>query len=174
MRPRTPGILWVPFALSVGTISWVLLIGSLGLLAVIVIAPAAEAVRDAEENRNRVQATLEYQEKKIALQQEFIAKAQTDVELMQRLAALKLGIEKKGQETLVLNQTKTAQRDGSVQRLLADSLPEVKPVAVDPLPWYLRPATFAPTRLMMLMIACGGLIFSFVLGVRFDRGPARG
>jgi hypothetical protein len=168
MRPRTPSFIWLPFVFSIGTLSWALLLGALAVLSVIVLAPVVADVRTAEARRNNVQATLQLQEKYLALRKDFIDKAGTDAELMQRLAALRPGIEKKGQETLILHPNSPA-RDTSVQGLLAQSLPEVKPAEVPPLPWYLAPATNRATRTMLLMFACGGLVLSYVLGVRFDR-----
>ena len=170
MRPRTPSFIWIPFIFSIGTISWVLLIGALAVLSIIVVAPAVADVRAAEARRNNVQATLELQDKYIALRKDFIAKAGTDAELMQRLAALKPGIEKKGQETIILHQSQLL-RDSSVLRLLSESLPEVEPAPVPPMPWYLAPATNRATRSMLVMLACGALVLSFVLGVRYDRRP---
>jgi hypothetical protein len=170
MRPRTPSFIWLPFVFSIGTLSWALLLGALAVLSVIVLAPAVADVRAAETRRNNVQATLELQDKYLTLRDDFIKKAASDAELMQRLAALRPGMEKKGQETLILH-PQNAPRDTSVRALLAQSLPEVTPAEVPPLPWYLAPATNRATRTMLLMFACGGLVLAFVLGVRFDRRP---
>ena len=168
MRPRTPTLIWIPFIFSIGTISWALLVGSLLVLAVLVITPAVQQARAAEADRNNVQASLDLLDQKIALQNEFIQKAGTDSELMMRLASRRLGVEKKGQETLILSPD-DLHRDPSVASLLAQSLKPITPKPVAPLPWFLEPATHKPTRTTLLMIACGGLVLSFVLGVRYDR-----
>lgn len=168
MRPRTPTFIWIPFVFSVATVSWGLLLASLGLLALIVLAEPIQHCRAAEADRNNVQATLDLLDQKIALQKEFIERAATDVEVMTRLASRRLGVERKGQETLLLD-PKDLQKDRSVQSLLAESLVAPTPKPVAPLPWYIQPALHKPTRALMLAIACGGLVLSFVLGVRFER-----
>ena len=57
-RPRTPSLIYLPFVFSVGTASWSLLVGSLLVLAAVVLAPVFQSVRTAQAERNDVAATV--------------------------------------------------------------------------------------------------------------------
>ncbi|HEY4330836.1 MAG TPA: hypothetical protein VGN88_13930, partial [Phycisphaerae bacterium] len=55
---RTKTFFWIPFLMSVGTISWGLLLTGLVLLAAVILTPAMRDVKAAEETRNDYQASL--------------------------------------------------------------------------------------------------------------------
>lgn len=166
MRPRTPSFIWIPFVLSVGGMGWILLVASTALLAVTILAPELQKARLAEMQRNDLQATLELLDKKVAMQKEFVAAATTDPLLMQRLASRQLHLDRKDQEVLTLDPM-APYRDRSITSLIAESLVPVAPKPVPPLPWFLQPTLHPTFRPLLLILACGGLLLSFVLGIRF-------
>src|ERR1700743_1325789 len=98
MRPRTPTFIWIPFVFSVCTISWALLLAGLIILSVVIVTPAVKELKDAEVDRNNYKATLDLLDQKIALQKEFVAAANKDPVLMERLASRQLNLNRKDQE----------------------------------------------------------------------------
>jgi hypothetical protein len=168
MRPRTPTFIWIPFVFSLGTISWALLVASLGVLSAVVLTPAIRDVKEAELARNDYQATLELLDQKIAMQKDFVQAAASEPVLMERLASRQLHLQRKDQEVLMLDPA-AAYKDRSVETLLAESLTptEVKPV--EPVPVVLA-ATLKPgVRSTLVILSCAGLVLSFLLGVRYER-----
>jgi len=168
MRPRTPTFIWLPFIFSVSTISWALLFVALAIIAAVAITPALQDVRDAERQRNDLQATLDLLDQRITLQKDFVAAAGTDPLLMQRLAARQLNLERKDQEIVVLDPA-SLHRDRSVASLIAESLIPVTPKPVNELPWYLAATTKPGAKQLLMIIACSALVLSFLLGVRYQR-----
>ena len=168
MPSRTPTFIWIPFVFSIGTISWVLLLAGLVLLAAVVIAPALNDVKTAEMQRNDYQATLALLDQKIALQQEFIAAANHDPELMDRLASRQLNRHRPDQEPLNLG-PKDPHQDRSVETLLAESLKPVQPGDVPPMPYLLKKTLIPGMGQVLITIACAALAVSFFLGVKYDR-----
>lgn len=178
MRPRTPGILWIPFVFSIEGLSWTLLLAALTLLAAVIITPAIQDLRTAEADRNNVQATVDLLDQKLTLQKDFIKVAARDPLLMERLAGRQLRLVRADQEMLVLDPA-SLHKDMSTTGLLAESLKPVQPKSLDDLPWYLQiPKILQPFlnqqfRRLALLAACLGLLLAFVLGIRYDKSPAR-
>ncbi|HVS70771.1 MAG TPA: hypothetical protein VHQ47_05920 [Phycisphaerae bacterium] len=168
MKPRTPTFLWIPFVFSVGTISWALLVAGLAVLAAVVLTPAIQDVKDAQTTRNDYQATLDLLDQKIAMQKDFVAAAATEPMLMERLASRQLHLEKPGEQTLILDPAAPYQ-DRSVESLLAESLTPTTPRKVEPLPAVLAMTQKRDVRSVLVILACGALVLSFLLGVRYDR-----
>jgi hypothetical protein len=166
MRART--VFWIPFLLSIGTISWALLMAGMVLLAAVILTPAIAEVKATEQTRNDYQATIELLDQQIALQKDFAEAAKTDPVLMHRLASRQLGLTPSGQEMLVLDRD-MQNRDRSVQSLLAESLTPVKVKPVKPLNRLLAMTTVAALRPMLIMLACGAIALSFMLGVKYQR-----
>ncbi|HVX84837.1 MAG TPA: hypothetical protein VH253_08485 [Phycisphaerae bacterium] len=168
MKPRTPTFLWIPFVFSVGTISWALLVAGLVVLGAVVLAPAIQDVKNAEATRNDYQATLDLLDQKIAMQKDFVAAAATEPTLMERLASRQLHLEKPGERTLILDPS-AAYQDRSVESLLAESLTPTKAEKVEPLPAVLAMTLKRDVRSVLVIVACGALVLSFLLGVRYER-----
>ena len=167
MRARS--LFWIPFLLSVGTISWGLLLAGLVLLAALLLTPAMRDVKAAEETRNDYQATLQLLDQQIALQKDFTQAATTDPVLMERLASRQLNLNRKDQEMLILDPNMT-NRDRSVKSLLAESLKPVAPQPVAPLNPLLAMTMNAALRPLLIMLACTAICLSFFLGVKYERG----
>jgi hypothetical protein len=166
MRTRT--LFWVPFLLSVGTISWGLLLSGLVLLAAVIVTPAMRDVKAAEATRNEYQATLKLLEQQIALQKEFSQAASTDPVLMERLAARELNLNRRDQETLILDPNMLNQ-DRSIKALLSESLKPVAAVKPAPLNYLLAMTMNPALRPLLIMLACTGIFLSFFLGVKYER-----
>ena len=167
MRARS--LFWIPFVLSVGTISWGLLLAGLVLMAAVVLTPALREVKAAEETRNDYQATVALLDQQIALQRDFAAAATKDPVLMERLASLQLNLNRKDQDALILDPN-MLHRDRSVRSLLAASLKPVAPRPVAPLNPLLAMTMNAALRPLLIMLACTAICLSFFLGVKFQRG----
>ncbi len=167
MRRHTPSFIYIPFVFSVAGFSWALLICSLALFTVLILAPAEKCVRDAEIQRNDYQATVDLLDQKIKLQKEFVETASNDPLLMQRLAALQLKMKRKDQETLKLDAQNA--RDSSITNLLANSLKPVEPKPVAPLAWYFETSLNSKMRPFLMILACLGLVASFVIGVKYEK-----
>ncbi|MEI8194656.1 MAG: hypothetical protein WCI73_01975 [Phycisphaerae bacterium] len=178
MRPRMPNFLWIPFVFSIEGLSWTLLGAALALLAAVIITPAIQDLREAQADRNNVQATVDLLDQKLALQKDFIKVASTDPLLMERLAGRQLRLVRADQEMLVLDPA-SLHKDMSTTGLLAESLQPVQPRSLEELPWYLQIPKFMQPflnqqfRRLALLAACVGLLLAFVLGIRFDKSPAR-
>lgn len=170
MRPRTPTFIWIPFVFSIGGISWALLLASLAALSALLLAPALEDARQAEVQRNDVQATVALLDKKIALQQEFIEVAGKDPLVLERLASRQLRKTRADQQVLVLDPA-SLHKDQSVKSLLAESLTPVTPQPVPELPWIFRLVLTPAIRTPLAIAACIGLALGFLLGVRYARPP---
>ena len=168
MRPRTPSILWLPFVFSIGTLSWVLLVGSLLILAAVVIVPAYQQVCEAKNTRYDIQATLDLLDQKIAIQKEFIEAANKEPVLMKRLASRQLNQYDKNQEFLDLG-PKASIKDGSVDTLLAESLTPVTPEKAEKVPYPLEMLGNPTMRTSLVLIACVAMAVSFFLGVKYER-----
>jgi hypothetical protein len=166
MRARP--ILWIPVLLSVGTISWALLLAGMVLLAAVVLAPAMADVKAAEATRNDYQATIELLDQQIALQKDFVRAASTDPVLMDRLGSRQLGLSRPGQEMLVLD-PEIQNKDRSVKSLLAESLKPVAARKVAPLNPLLAMTMNGALRPMLIMLACTAIGLSFLLGVKYQR-----
>jgi hypothetical protein len=168
MRPRTPTFIWIPFVFSVGTISWAFLLVGLVLLSAVVITPALREAKQAEAVRNDYQATLDLLDHKIALQKDFLTAATKDPVLMERLASRQLNLNRPDQEILILDSSAQF-RDRSVETLLAESLDDVAPTPVKPIPSLLALATHSAVRPLAIVTACLCLALSFFLGVKYER-----
>jgi len=166
MRARS--LIWIPFVLSVGTISWGLLLAGLVLMAAVVLAPALREVKAAEETRNDYQATLQLLDEQIALQKDFAAAATKDQVLRERLASRQLNLNRKDQDVLILDPTMPNQ-DRSVKSLLAESLKPVAPKPVAPLNPLLAMTMNMALRPLLIMLACTAICLSFFLGVKLQR-----
>ena len=150
---------------SIGGISWAMLLAALGILAMLILAPAVADTRAAEVQRNNIQASLDQDDQKIALQKEFL-KATSDPLVLQRLAERGLNIQRPDQRVLPLDPN-AAQQDRSVTKLIAERLQPVTPKPVAAVPWYFQPALSPALRPMLFTVAIAGLLLSFLLGVRF-------
>lgn len=167
MRRHTPNFIYIPFVFSIAGFSWALLIGSLLLFAAIILAPSVKTVRDAEMQRNDLQATVDLLDQKIKMQKEFVETATNDPLVMERLATLQLRMQRKDQEILQLDPG--AMQDPSITNLLAASLKPVEAQRVAPIPWYLDAPLNPRLRPFLMVLACLGLVASFVIGVRYER-----
>jgi len=166
MRARS--LFWIPFVLSVGTISWALLLAGLAIMAAVVLTPALRDVKAAEETRNDYQATADLLDQQIALQKDFAAAATKDPVLMERLASRQLNLNRKDQEMLIPDPT-MQNRDRSVRSLLAESLTPVAPKPVVPLNPLLAMTMNGALRPLLIMLACTAICLSFFLGVKYQR-----
>jgi hypothetical protein len=167
MRARS--LFWIPFVLSVGTISWGLLLAGLVIMAAVVLTPAFRDVKAAEETRNDYQATVQLLDQQIALQKDFAAAATKDPVLMERLASRQLNLNRKDQDALILDPN-MQNRDRSVRSLLAESLKPVAPQPVAPLNPLLAMTMNAALRPLLITLACTAICLSFFLGVKYQRG----
>jgi len=167
MRRYTPSFIYIPFVFSIAGFSWALLIGSLFLFAAIILAPSVKTVREAEMQRNDLQATIDLLDQKIKMQKEFVETATNDPLVMERLATLQLRMQRKDQEILNLDPGEV--RDPSITNLLAASLKPVDVQHVQPLPWYLESTLNPRLRPFLMVMACLGLVASFVIGVRYEK-----
>ena len=165
---RARAILWVPLLLSVGTISWALLVAGMVLLAAVILSPAMADVKAAEVTRDDYQATIELLDQQIALQKDLAQAATTDPVLMDRLGSRQLGLSRPGQEPLVLD-PEMLNKDRSVKSLLAESLKPVEVKRVAPLNPLLAMTTNAALRPMLIMLGCTAIGLSFMLGVKYQR-----
>jgi len=168
MQPRTPSILWLPFVFSIGTLSWVLLLVGLLLLAGMAVSPAYKEVCDAKNVRNDIRATVELLDQKIAMQKEFIAAVSTEPLLMERLAARQLNLYRKDQEFLILDPASLL-KDRSVDTLLAESLTPVVPAKAEAVPQTLELLLNPTVRMSLTVLACAAMAVSFFLGVKYER-----
>ena len=166
MRART--LFWIPLLLSVGTISWALLVAGMVLLGAVILTPAMADVKAAEATRNDYQATIQLLDQQIALQKDFAEAATKDPVLMHRLASRQLGLNPSGQEMLVLDRDVQI-RDRSVKSLLAESLKPVEARPVKPLNPLLAMTANGALRPMLIMLACTAIGLSFMLGVKYQR-----
>ena len=166
MRART--VFWIPLLLSVGTISWALLLAGMVLLAAVIITPAIADAKAAEATRNDYQATIELLDQQIALQKDFTKAASSDRLLMDRLGSRQLGLSRPGQEMLVMDPD-VLNRDRSVKSLLAESLKPVEPKKVAPLNPLLAMTCNAALRPMLIILGCAASGLSFMLGVKYRR-----
>ena len=167
MRARS--LFWIPFVLSVGTISWGLLLTGLVVLAAVVLTPALRDVKAAEETRNDYQATVQLLDEEILLQRDFAAAATKDPVLMERLASRQLNLNRKDQDVLILDPN-MQNRDRSVRSLLAQSLKPVEVRHTAPVNPWLAMTMNAALRPMLIMLACTAICLSFFLGVKYERG----
>ncbi len=165
---RLRSLLRIPLLLSVGTISWALLIAGLILLSAVVIAPAVHDVKDAERTRNDYHATLQLLDQQIALEKDFNQAATTDPILQARLAGRQLNLTPKDQVMLVLDPN-ARHADRSVKSLLAESLTPVQPKQPTPINPLLAMAGYAPLRPMLIILACAAISLSVLLGVKYPR-----
>jgi len=166
MRART--LIWIPFLLSVGTVSWALLIAGLLLLGAVILAPAMADVKSAEYTRNDTQATVQLLDQQLQLQSDFTKAASTDPVLMDRLSSRAFNSQRPNEEALILDPA-VQQQDRSVKSLLAESLKPVevkKPAPLNPL---LELTTNHALRPMLIMLACTAICLSFFLGVKYER-----
>lgn len=163
-RTKTvPRIFALPVIFGAGIISWIVLFISLALIAVVVLAPAAQSLRQAREQEHSLRATLALMKEKIAIQKQFINLAEHDKRMMQRLANRQMDIVTPGEKVLPLTGF-TAPRN--VQSLIARALKRVPPRPVPPLPWYDGVALYQPLRIPMVIAALVGLAFAFLVDVR--------
>lgn len=153
----------LPFVVGAAAISWMVLLISLAIIALVVIAPAANDLRLARLQETSLRATLALMKEKIAVQRRFIALAEHDRRMMQRLANRQLDVVTPGEKVLPLAGL-TAPRD--VQSLIDRALKPIAPKTVSPLPWYASVALYAPVRIPLIILALAGLAFSFLVDVR--------
>jgi hypothetical protein len=165
---RALSLFRIPLLLSVGTISWALLVAGLVLLAAVVISPAIRDAKEAEKTRNDYQATLQLLDQQIALEKDFARDATTDPVLLERLRHRQLLLPPEGQVMLVLDPA-AQNRDRSVKSLLAESLTPVKPKEPTPINPLLAMASNGTLRPMLIMLACAAIALSFMLGVKYQR-----
>ncbi len=163
-RTKTvPRIFALPVIFGAGIISWVVLLISLAIIALVVLAPAAQSLRQVRQREHSLRATLALMKEKIAIQKQFITLVEHDKRMMQRLAARQMDIITPGEKVLPLAGM-TAPRD--VQSLIARALKRVPPRPVPPLPWYDGVALYRPLRIPMVIAALMGLAFAFLVDVR--------
>src|SRR5271155_228193 len=93
----------LPLIFGAGALSWLILLASLAIIALIILAPAYGAVRDAQVHRNDMQALLAQYDEKITLQNRFIQLASTDPRLMQRLADRQMDVINPSEQVLPLS-----------------------------------------------------------------------
>lgn len=167
MRRYTPNFIYIPFVFSIAGFSWALLVASLMLFGAIILAPSVKKVREAEMQRNDLQATVDLLDEKIKMQKEFVDTATTDPLVMERLANLQLRMQRKDQEVLQLDPGGITDR--SITNLLATSLKPVDAQRTQPLPWYLEGPLNQRLRPFLMVLACLGLVASFVIGVRYEK-----
>jgi hypothetical protein len=117
--------------------------------------------------RNDLQATVDLLDEKIKMQKEFVDTATTDPLVMERLANLQLRMQRKDQEVLPLDSGGITDR--SITNLLATSLKPVDAQGARPLPWYLEAPLNPRLRPFLMVLACLGLVASFVIGVRYEK-----
>ena len=155
--------LLLPLILSVGVVSWAVLVGSLLALALIVLSPALHDMRRAEVTRNNLQATLALINEKISLQRHFIKLADTDERLMQRLSDRQLNIVNPNEEVLPLANDR---RPRDVQSLIDEALTPIEPRPVPPVPWIVSIVRFNAVRGPLMILALFGFVVAFLLDVR--------
>ena len=165
---RTRAIIWFSFLMSVGAVSWSLLLAGLILLAAVILTPALRDVKAAEETRNDYNATLQLLDQQIALQKEFTEAATKDPLLMDRLASRQLNLNRKDQDILILDPAMQNQ-DRSVKSLLAASLKPVPVQHPEPIHPLLALTMNAALRPLLIMLACTAICLSFFLGVKYER-----
>lgn len=165
MRQTKPAsrFLALPLLLGAGTVSWVVLLASLAVLAAVVIAPVLHTVNVARRQRNSLQATLATIHEKIALQRKFMKMVKTDPELLERLADRQLNIVNPTEEVLNLGGSPTP-RD--VQSLIDESLHSIRPAPVTGLPWWLAITMPTSVRLPLVILALAGMGFAFLVEIR--------
>ena len=160
---HTNRFLIMPLVLSVGVISWAVLLASLLAVALIVLAPAIHDMHQAQVTRNNLRATLALINEKIALQNRFIKLADTDQRLMQRLADRQLNIVNPNEQVLPLaNDT----RPRDVQSLIDEALKPIEPKPVPPIPWIINITRFNVIRGPLIILALFGFVVAFLLDIR--------
>lgn len=169
----TKYLLWFSFVFTIGTISWALLLGSLLALSAVIVTPVLAEVRDAEVDRNNVQASVTLLDNKLALQQHFIDVDIKDPLVMERQAGRQLHLIRADHELLILDPA-SLHKDRSITSLMSESLNPVipQPPSLE-IPSLLKPLLNDQFRKMVLILACLGLLLSFVLSVRHDKAPLR-
>lgn len=158
-----PRFFAVPVIFGAGLISWVVLLISLAIIALIVLTPAAQSLRQARQQKHSLESTLALMNEKISIQKQFIALTEHDRRMMQRLANRQMDMVTPGEKVLPLNGF-TAPRN--VQSLIARSLKRIPPRPVPPLPWYAGIALYQPVRIPLVITALAGLGFAFLVDVR--------
>jgi cell division protein FtsB len=158
-----PRIFALPVIFGAGLISWIVLFISLALIALVVLAPAAQSLRQARQQEHSLRATLALMKEKIAIQKQFISLTEHDERMMQRLADRQMDIVTPGEKVLPLKGI-SAPRD--VQSLIARALKRIPPRPVSPLPWYDGLALYRPMRIPLVIVALIGLVFAFLVDVR--------
>jgi hypothetical protein len=157
-----PKFIVLPLLLSVGVVSWAMLLASLLIVAMVVLGPAYNAMQTARRQRNDLQATLGLVNEKIALQRRFLKKATTDPRLMRRLADRQLDIINPNEQVLPLG---APARPRSVQSLIDDALVPVNPKPVVPPPWWMRMVLVPAIRIPLIVIALVSMAASFLLEI---------
>ncbi|HTV47561.1 MAG TPA: hypothetical protein VMG59_03865 [Phycisphaerae bacterium] len=158
----------LPLIFGAGALSWMILLASLAIIALVILAPAFNDVYVAQLHRNDMQAMLDQYNQKIAVQDRFIQMAASDPRLMQRLADRQMDVVNPSEQVLPLNGV-PSQRD--VQSLIDESLIPVTPTPVPPLPWWMMPALLTPIRGVLILIALAGLLVSFLVEIRRHPTP---
>jgi hypothetical protein len=164
---RIPSLIWIPFVSVIGMISWAFLLAGLVLLAAVIVVPSMQEVKKAEAVRNDYQATLDLLDQKIAMQKAFLGDLKNP-NLMNRLASRQLNINPKDQDILILSSAANADR--SVDQLIKESLTQVTPKRVEPLPAVVESTVGnAGARPLFILVACLCLAVSFFVGVKVER-----
>jgi hypothetical protein len=152
-----------PLLVGVGVLYWLILLASLAMVALIIIAPAWNARQHAHRQANNLQATLRLANEKIALERRFLAMADTNPLLMQRLADRQLDLINPRQQVLPLN---GRPRPRDVQSLVDEALVPVTPKPVASVPWWAA-VTLAPfIRVPLMGLAMVGFALVFLLEIR--------
>ncbi len=162
MKPASR-LIALPLLLGAGTISWMVLLASLAVLAAVVVAPVMHSVNVARRQCNSLQATLATINEKIALQGKFMKMVKTDPELLERLADRQLNIVNPTEEVLNLGGP-PAPRD--VQSLIDESLHPIVPMPVAGLPWWLAVTMPESVHLPLVILALAGMGFAFLVEIR--------
>ncbi len=162
MKPASR-LIALPLMLGAGTVSWMVLLASLAVLAAVVVAPVLHSVNIAQRQHNSLQATLATINEKIALQSKFMKMVKTDPELLERLADRQLNIVNPTEEVLNLGGP-PAPRD--VQSLIDESLHPIVPTPVAGLPWWLAVTMPASVHLPLVILALAGMGFAFLVEIR--------
>ncbi len=158
-----PRFFAVPVIFGAGLISWIVLLISLAIIALIVLTPAAQSLRQARQQKHSLESTLALMNEKLSIQKQFIALTEHDRRMMQRLANRQMDMVTPGEKVLPLKGF-TAPRN--VQSLIARSLKRIPPRPVPPLPWYAGIALYQPVRIPLVITALAGLGFAFLVDVR--------
>lgn len=154
---------FLPLLLGAGAISWAALLASLAILAVVVITPVLHSVKQAQRQRNSLEASLATLNEKITLQNKFLRMVNTDPEILERLADRQLNIVNPNEEVLKLGGP-PAPRD--VQSLIDAALVPIRPIPVSGLPWWMIVTTNPPLRAVLVVVALAGMAFAFLVEIR--------